>query len=353
MTRKKALTLALSVAGVCGVILALLLISMPQAAVSHSSYTYKPGCHCGAPKKVTTTTKKVTTTTKKVTTTTAKKVTTTTKPKTTTTKPATTTTTGTSAKTTKTTKKPVKPSSTTSTSEDDDQTDALAAAAAGSGLPGGGDGAGGGTGGDGSEGAGLLDAEAAAAGSSGPPRYYLSPVAIAFLLVYAVSFAFYRTKRIRVTTHRKIWNVLLLGTFLMCGILGLVLAVGVTRPTPWELPTWLLVWHVETGIAMSIISFFHVGWHLRYYVALATGKRRAAKPERAAVRQRDIVDEPRRRPRPAGVAASVRTEAERRLAFEQRQAARGVRTVAALPAGGKSDAERWLDDARRRAVPAS
>ena len=71
MTRRKALTIALSVAGVSGLIFVLLLLSSrPEPVEARASYAWKPGCHCGAP--TTTTAKKVTTTTKKVTTTTAK-----------------------------------------------------------------------------------------------------------------------------------------------------------------------------------------------------------------------------------------------------------------------------------------
>ncbi len=52
-------------------------------------------------------------------------------------------------------------------------------------------------------------------------HYNVSPIAIWFLLVYSASFILYKTKRIKVTTHRKIWNVLLLATFLITGIFGL------------------------------------------------------------------------------------------------------------------------------------
>ena len=108
-----------------------------------------------------------------------------------------------------------------------------------------------------------------------PPRYYVSPVAIMFLLVYAISFVLYKTKSIHVTTHRKIWNVLLLATFLVTGVFGLLLAIGISMDPPWLLPRSLLFWHVETGVVMSLISFFHLGWHVRYYLAAVTRRSRA------------------------------------------------------------------------------
>jgi len=177
-------------------------------------------------------------------------------------------------------------------------------------------------------------------------------VAIVFLLVYGVSFALYRTKRLRVATHRKIWNVLLLATFLLCAVLGLVLAVGVSRVQPWQLPTWLIVWHVETGTAMSLISFFHIGWHMRYYLATVTGKRRAMGAERAPAPKREAGRERARRPR-AVRPVLVRTEAERVQALEQRQVSRSGQSRAARPAPAASDAERWLEEARNRVAPAT
>jgi hypothetical protein len=337
MIPRKALTLALSVVGVFGLIFALLLISNPSPAASHASYAWKPGCHCGSPPKTTkptVTTAKPTTTTAKPTTTTVKKTTTVTTAKVTTatTKKAATTTSNSAVAATAGKSTKLGASSTTSTSagvKGKKKTAkaglALAAAAAtdsGSGGPAGGTG-----GTDGSTG-GSQDQTTAGGGNGdgtpvnaiaagGPPRYYISPVAIAFLLVYGVSFALYRTKRVRVTTHRKVWNVLLLTTFLICGLMGLVIAVGITRPTPWEVPAWLLVWHVETGIAMCFISVFHVGWHLRYYLAMITGKRRNKQTKAEPAVQKQRVARPQAR-RPL----TPRTEAERMLALQRRQTAR-------------------------------
>jgi hypothetical protein len=356
MTRRKALTIALSVAGVSGLMFVLLLLSSkPEPVEARASYAWKPGCHCGAP--TTTTAKKVTTTTKKVATTTAKPkaTTTTTKKASTTTATSTvqksTTTQSTAGKpsTTKAAAKKTKKSTTTTSESQDDPNDALAIGASVASFPGDGDGSSGGRG--------ISGGEPVAAAVSGPPQYYFSPVAIGFLAVYGVSFGLYRTRRMKVTTHRKIWNMLLLATFLLCGLIGLLLAVGVTRSTPWALPSWLLVWHVETGIAMCFISFFHIGWHARYYLAIVTGKRRAARPERtmaperAKAPERGAAREPVSRPRHSRP-ATVRTAEERRLAFAQRQAARVEHTTAVQPARPGTDAERWLEE-RRGVVPAS
>ncbi|MBC7294630.1 MAG: hypothetical protein H5T84_11145, partial [Thermoleophilia bacterium] len=67
-------------------------------------------------------------------------------------------------------------------------------------------------------------------------RYNVSPIAVGFFLIYAVSFVLYKTKRIKVSTHRKIWNVLLLATFLVTGIFGLILAIQIDYKLPFTLP---------------------------------------------------------------------------------------------------------------------
>jgi hypothetical protein len=317
MTRSKFLAVVLSVAVVAGLSLAVLLFSPPTPAVSHAGYTWKPGCHCGAPKttttkgptattkRPTTTTKRPTTTTRKVTTTALVDTTTTTVVGTTTTSTETTTTTvgaisastgvdivhlygsPVSQKIMKAARSVVAglalssftqppygsgppggvPGGDTPAGTEDDGIDTAAPAAAPADTP---------------ADAPADDAAAAPAGAADfemtPPHYYVSPVAILFLLVYATSFVLYRTHSIRVTTHRKVWNLLLLATFLVTGALGIMLAIGISQDPPWLLPRALLFWHVETGVVMSFISFFHLGWHVRYYLSTVTGRKRATRP---------------------------------------------------------------------------
>ena len=342
MRRRKALTVVLSLVTVFGLALVLVLVSKPTPAVSHPSYTYKPGCHCGAPKTTPTTKKPTAPAAKKPTAPAAKK-------------PATpaakkpTTTAATSAQGTTTT---VSTTSTTVTlggealsstpdltlmygSPDESKTMEVASAfvlgltLAGSAGPPDGSGPAGGstpggtagvsdTGGSAVDPAGTGDPAAVAVGDTagtgdpaavgdpagtgdpaavdataaglptGPPQYYVSPVAVLFLLVYGATFWCYQTGRIRVATHRKIWNGLLMITFLITGIFGLILVVNLSLNPPLQLPSWLLFWHVETGIVMCFISLFHLGWHARYYARMLV-------PWRTDRRERTIPSTARRR----------------------------------------------------------
>jgi hypothetical protein len=122
-------------------------------------------------------------------------------------------------------------------------------------------------------------------GASLVTHYLVGPIAIGFFLIYGVSFLLYKLKKIRIATHRKIWNVMLLGTFLVTGIFGLILTVQLDYTLPFNIPINLLFWHVEAGIAMSLISLFHMGWHFKYYKNLVRNTRKKAREAQAAERE--------------------------------------------------------------------
>ena len=112
-------------------------------------------------------------------------------------------------------------------------------------------------------------------------HYNVSPIAVALLLIYVASFVLYKAKRIDVATHRKVWNTLLLVTFLTTAAFGLVLAIRRDYVLSFRIPFNLLFWHVEAGVVMTLISLFHLSWHLTYYRDLFKNGR-----ERAGTRPR-------------------------------------------------------------------
>lgn len=124
-------------------------------------------------------------------------------------------------------------------------------------------------------------------------HYNVSPIAIAFFLVYAVSFVLHKTKRIRLAMHRKVWNVLLAATFLVTGIFGLILTIKLDYELPFAVPFDLLFWHVEAGVTMTLISLFHLGWHFNYYRNVFRRSRKTMREARDAERKtRDVQDRP-------------------------------------------------------------
>lgn len=90
--------------------------------------------------------------------------------------------------------------------------------------------------------------------------------------LYMLSVLFVKFKNINKVTHRKIWNVVLLVSFLVSGILGLVLIVQINYNIAMPLFLDFLVLHVEFGIVMAVVSIIHILLHLNYYLDMFVRK---------------------------------------------------------------------------------
>lgn len=106
-----------------------------------------------------------------------------------------------------------------------------------------------------------------------PKPYPLLEITALTLGLYFVTYLLVRFKVIKKNTHRKIWNVVLLITFLMSGLLGFFLVVQLNYDVVMDWYLDFLKLHVEFGIAMAIISVFHAFWHLSYYVNIFKAKK--------------------------------------------------------------------------------
>ncbi|MCK5416767.1 hypothetical protein KAI92_05065 [Candidatus Parcubacteria bacterium] len=94
--------------------------------------------------------------------------------------------------------------------------------------------------------------------------YHLLPISLFLIIFYTITYILSKKKIISIAGHRKIWNVLLLITFLISGILGILLIIKINFSTRHSLSQNALFWHVETGIAMFVICIFHI-IERRYY----------------------------------------------------------------------------------------
>ncbi|MCK5475906.1 MAG: hypothetical protein KAI71_04980 [Candidatus Pacebacteria bacterium] len=94
--------------------------------------------------------------------------------------------------------------------------------------------------------------------------YHLIPIFLVLILLYSVTHILSKKKIISIVNHRKIWNILLLITFLLSGISGILLVIKINFGIVVPLPNILFL-HVETGIAMFVISIFHTFWHWSYF----------------------------------------------------------------------------------------
>jgi len=106
--------------------------------------------------------------------------------------------------------------------------------------------------------------EASASKTTKKP-YHLLSISLITTILYFISTRFIHRKKIKKTTHRKIWNTLLLISFLISGLLGLFLIIQINYQVALSSATTFLFWHVEVGIVMVIIALIHAFWHIDYY----------------------------------------------------------------------------------------
>jgi len=103
-------------------------------------------------------------------------------------------------------------------------------------------------------------------------NYHFLLILFITFLVYFLSLFLVKSKKISLITHRRIWNIILLISFIISGMLGLILAFSIDQKLSisWYLSfLWL---HVEFGIVMALVSIFHTLWHLPYFTSLAKKK---------------------------------------------------------------------------------
>jgi spermidine synthase len=85
------------------------------------------------------------------------------------------------------------------------------------------------------------------------------------VILYLISYFFYRTGYYSLQFHRKLWNSLLAIAFITTALAGLFMALQITYK--WNIPfvKSILRWHVEFGIGMAFTGLFHFLWHLSYF----------------------------------------------------------------------------------------
>jgi len=106
--------------------------------------------------------------------------------------------------------------------------------------------------------------------------YDLILISAITIFLYLITLTLSLTNVIRKANHRKIWNILLLITFLVSCLFGLFLVVQINYDFAMDYFSTLLYWHVEVGIAMSLISIFHILWHLKYFKSIIQKKNKAS-----------------------------------------------------------------------------
>jgi len=95
--------------------------------------------------------------------------------------------------------------------------------------------------------------------------YFLIPISLAIILYYLLDSLMAEAGVISKAAHLRFWNFALLFVFLGCAVLGILLTININYKLEWHFVDDLLSWHVQLGIAMSMVAFIHTFLHLDYF----------------------------------------------------------------------------------------
>jgi hypothetical protein len=98
--------------------------------------------------------------------------------------------------------------------------------------------------------------------------YSFIPVVLLVVGLYIASYLLSRFRVLRLSDHHRIWNLLLILTFIISCGLGLVLQWENAYDVKLVWPFNIKYWHVEISLAMSIIAVCHASWHWRYLLKI-------------------------------------------------------------------------------------
>lgn len=95
--------------------------------------------------------------------------------------------------------------------------------------------------------------------------YNFFPLTSFLVLGYLGSLWLVRKKIVNLFWQRFFWNLVLLVSFLISAILGIFLVIKINFGRVIFPDFNSLYWHVELGIVMTVVSIFHIFWHLPYF----------------------------------------------------------------------------------------
>lgn len=104
------------------------------------------------------------------------------------------------------------------------------------------------------------------------PDYNVLPIALALIMLYLISYLLYDSKIIRKVRYKQVWSIALVGSMLISGITGIILVLITDYGVRFNLNFNLLFWHVETGIIMAIVLFFHIHIHWNKFKRILKAK---------------------------------------------------------------------------------
>ena len=100
-------------------------------------------------------------------------------------------------------------------------------------------------------------------------QYYLLPIILFLTILYLLSYFLYTDGNLKASTHKKVWDVLLIFSALIVGITGVVMIVFINLDM-LPVDSTLLFWHVEAGIVTAVIGVFHIHIYWKPFKKLFT-----------------------------------------------------------------------------------
>jgi len=119
--------------------------------------------------------------------------------------------------------------------------------------------------------------------------YHVAGTGATLVILYLISYFFYRSNFYSLQFHRKLWNSILATAFVLTALAGLFLALQINYK--WNIPAikTILKWHVECGVAMAVTGLFHFIWHLSYFIKIHKKEEKIIPPP-VPVLQADATD---------------------------------------------------------------
>lgn len=108
--------------------------------------------------------------------------------------------------------------------------------------------------------------------------YSLILISAITLGLYLLTFILVKANVMKKATHRKIWNVALLITGLVSCLLGFFLVIQINYNLKMEWLWTVKLYHVQFGIAMTLIMIIHILWHMNYWKSIVTLKKKSEEP---------------------------------------------------------------------------
>ena len=95
--------------------------------------------------------------------------------------------------------------------------------------------------------------------------YHVIGTGFTVIVLYLISYFFYRNGFYSLQFHRKLWNSALAIAFILTALAGVFLALQINYK--WNIPVIkaILKWHAEIGVGLAVTGIFHFLWHLSYF----------------------------------------------------------------------------------------